>query len=185
MDRNRNYVQDHPNWKLPVIPWEQADILGMDTISIEGVMENRHKTGVAGLFVFTERVMLPIDETYYLEILPGFVTDFASVPKKPRLLRFLLRHNTQDVRRASVTHDALYNWQPDYIGWHRTNDIFKRIILEDGGSRTKANLMHFGVETSIGLGHWETDTLFDQENRQYSVIHNRTIEGINFEELDV
>jgi len=185
MDRNRNDVGDHPEWPFSVIPWEQAELQGVKTVSREGINENRHKMASSEFFVFTERTVLPIDENHWLEILPGFATDWASVPVKPAFLRHILKPNTQDVRRAAVTHDALYNWKPEYIGWHMSNDIFKRIMLEDGSSKTKARLMHWGVETSIGLGHWETDALFDQENRAFSIIHNRVIEGLNFEEISV
>lgn len=170
MRRDRNMVKDHEDWPLPVVRYLDRVEAGVKTIPLSVMGSNRHKAPLKAFWVFTNDIYLPIDKHYLLWIKKGFVTDFASVPIKPKVLRMLLRHNSLDTRRGSVTHDALFNHKS--LGFEYSNKIFKDILLEDGSSYTKAYLMHFGVSTPIGRKHFDTTTQFDVCNKQYSAILN-------------
>jgi hypothetical protein len=167
MRRDRRESKFHPLWKFEVISLEQAWKIKLPTVSKTAVVSARHNPDIKDLWVFIEAVTIPLSDNDNLTILPGYATDFASIPK---ILRPLLPHDAMCVRRASVTHDALFNIGGPQYGFHESNDIFKRIILEDGGSKTYARLAHFGVETGVGKWHFETEKLFDIENRQFSRI---------------
>lgn len=79
----------------------------------------------------------------------GYITDFATVP---RLLWSIIppigRHN-----RAALLHDYLYD---NRIGSRIFADkLFKKILLEDGVGRLKAEIMYLGVR--IGGRKWWID----------------------------
>ena len=163
-------IKDHKKWDMPVIPYLEAVSSVVSTIPLGVVMNNRHETPVSRFVTFVERRAFPINDEYWLEILPGYTTDWASIPDKPKFLKKLLKYNSQDIRRAAVTHDALFNHKGP-IGYRESNKIFKRIMLEDGASEFKAALCYFGVATPIGKWHWNMTAPFDVFNRQFSVIH--------------
>jgi len=167
MDKDRNKIQNHPKWPFRFVPIEEAWKMRVITISREAALENRHEVPLSDLFVMLGGYAFDVDGATVV-IRRGFVTDWASVPKRPKFLRKIIVPNSQDIRRASVIHDALYNWKK--LGWHKANQILHDIMLEDGASKTKARLVKFGVETKIGKYHWDTTTRFDIENSEFSSI---------------
>ena len=80
-----------------------------------------------------------------LELAPGYMTDFASVPPAFRSIM----HNTRtELRKAALVHDCLYARQ--LAPWGEANTIFREMILTDGGSRTLATLAWAAVSTPVG-----------------------------------
>jgi len=164
MRRDRRRSKNHPDWDFQYVPLETAWELGIDTVTKPAVVSARHNPDPEDLWVITEEIELPLWSGDTLLILPGFCTDWASIPKP---VRPLLPHDALCVRRAAVTHDALYNIGGERYDWHDSNEVFRRIILEDGGSRTYAKLAHWGVETKIGEWHFNTEKVFDIQNREF------------------
>ena len=167
MRRDRRESKFHPDWEFNVIPLKQAWKIRFGTADEEAVRNARHKPNVDEMYVFTESYTLPVNDKFDMLILPGFCTDWASVP---RSLRWMLPHDALCVRRAAVVHDALFNIGGGAIGFEESNKIFKRIILEDGGSKSYARLAYFGVASPIGKWHFKTEKEFDRQNRQFCIL---------------
>jgi hypothetical protein len=83
-----------------------------------------------------------------IEVDPGFITDFASIPKP---LRSIVDNDEWYVIIAAIVHDALYggrlleriNFEP-YDSFILSNEMFSEIIKYYKGNKIKANIMrHF------------------------------------------
>lgn len=79
---------------------------------------------------------------------PGFVTDFASVPRIP--LAFMLFGNVG--HRSATVHDYLY--QTGQVTREEADAIFKELLAEEGAGSLRANLMHLGVRLG-GASHYK------------------------------
>ncbi len=94
-------------------------------------------------------VMVTIDGVGYLvRVPPGFVTDFASVPRIP--LAFWLFGGTGDI--SATVHDYLYytRMYPREV----CDAIFREILREcEGAGAFRAGAMHLGVRVGGGSAY--------------------------------
>lgn len=111
--------------------------------------------------VRTYIVLLPNKKT--LQILPGFVTDGASVPKL--FWNIIGSPFTGNYTRAGIIHDALY--ASKILPRKQCDSIFFKIIKECGGSWLERTLMWAGVRIFGGFA-WKKHT-------SSSVIENRKL----------
>lgn len=78
-------------------------------------------------------------KSYLVRVPPGFITDFASVPRIP--LAFWLFGGIGDI--SATVHDYLY-----YSGEYPRevcDGIFKEILESEGAGFFRRNMMHLGV----------------------------------------
>lgn len=80
-----------------------------------------------------------------LDLAPGYMTDFASVPP---FFRSIMHNTRQELRMAALVHDCLYARQ--LVGWREANTLFREMILAAGGTRTLATLAWAAVSTPVG-----------------------------------
>ena len=97
------------------------------------------------------RLLEPL-ETSDFTVPAGFESDGASVPR----LFWRLVFPPTDTRalRAAVIHDYIYRMQPE--GWDRrmADDLFFRLLVEDGVPAWRARLAWIGVRVGGGKA-WE------------------------------
>ena len=74
----------------------------------------------------------------------GFITDFASVPRLP--ITYMLFGNIG--HRAAVVHDYLY--ATGETPREYADDVFRLLLIEEGVSPIRANLMYAGVRMAGG-----------------------------------
>ena len=73
---------------------------------------------------------------------PGFITDFASVPKR---LRGFIDNTAPDMRLPAIVHDI--NYSSHFFDFKTSNAVFKQMIRMCGGSRVRALFAHWAVST--------------------------------------
>ena len=98
-----------------------------------------HKSDAMGN-VFTLREELSCGG---LTVPAGFSSDGASVPRF--FWRIVFPPGDQKALRAAFLHDWLYRTHPE--GWSReaADNLFRRVLIEDGVSQICAALAHRGV----------------------------------------
>jgi len=78
----------------------------------------------------------------------GFVYDGASVPSMTGLSWAVTYSKFHPVvMRAALVHDYLCNMRPASISSVEAADLFYNMLIEDGASVFKANLMHLAVRS--------------------------------------
>lgn len=78
----------------------------------------------------------------------GFKTDFASIPLF--LVPFIGRPTKKEFRRASILHDFLL--VSGQVSSTKASKLFKKVLIEDGTNKIKANIMYLGVRYLRVLG---------------------------------
>ncbi len=87
-------------------------------------------------------------KSYLIRVPPGFVTDFASVPRIP--LAFWLFGGIGDY--GAVVHDWLYTTR-EYPRW-LADRIFQEVLIHvDKTSEFRAGTMHLGVRLGGGSAY--------------------------------
>ena len=99
--------------------------------------------------VFTLREELVCGD---LRVPAGFSSDGASVPRV--FWRIIFPPGDQKALRAAFLHDFIYRTHPE--GWSRkqADDLFRRVLIEDGISRNSANMAYWGVRL-FGVSAWK------------------------------
>ena len=94
---------------------------------------------------------------YYSDILggmitvePGFITDFASVPRFPFIYDLL----GDTAHKPAVIHDYLYHHH-EICSMHMANDIFREACIEEGIPRWRLSLLWAGVMIGGNSGWME------------------------------
>ena len=87
-----------------------------------------------------------------LTVPAGFESDGASVPRF--FWRIVFPPGDQKALRAAFLHDYIYRTHP--AGWSRAaaDELFRRVLIEDGVSRNSAALAYYGVRL-FGGSSWE------------------------------
>lgn len=87
-----------------------------------------------------------------LTVPAGFESDGASVPRF--FWRIVFPPGDTRALRAAFVHDWIYRTHPE--GWSReaADNLFRRVLIEDGVSRSSAALAYYGVRL-FGGGAWE------------------------------
>jgi hypothetical protein len=99
-----------------------------------------------------------------LDLAPGYMTDFASVPP---FLRSIMHNTRHELRLAALVHDCLYARK--LMGWAEANRVFRDMILLAGGARGMANLAWLAVSTPVGWRCYKTTEKWEVE------LHNQTV----------
>ena len=86
-----------------------------------------------------------------LTVPAGFESDGASVPRF--FWRIVFPPGDTKALRAAFLHDYIYRTHP--AGWTKAqaDDLFRKILIEDGVSRTSAALAYYGVRL-FGGSSW-------------------------------
>ena len=99
-------------------------------------------------FIFTRKLdtqlILSTGVILHYRFLPGYRTDFASVPKR---LRGLIDNTAPDMRLPAVVHDINFKVHMKSITFWVTNKIFRQMIRKAGGSRWRAFWAWVAVST--------------------------------------
>lgn len=77
----------------------------------------------------------------------GYTTDLASVPKA---LRSFVDNDDKKMVIAALVHDANFGCQ--FLSFKSSNELFRQMIREAGGSWWLAFKAYWGVNSSIGRG---------------------------------
>ena len=87
-----------------------------------------------------------------LTVPAGFSSDGASVPRF--FWRIVFPPGDQKALRAAFLHDWIYRTHP--AGWSReaADNLFRKLLIEDGVSQTSAGLAYWGVRL-FGAPSWE------------------------------
>ena len=87
-----------------------------------------------------------------LTVPAGFSSDGASVPRF--FWRIVFPPGEPGALRAAFLHDFIYRTHPE--GWSRAaaDELFRKLLIEDGISRTSASLAYWGVRL-FGGSSWE------------------------------
>lgn len=87
-----------------------------------------------------------------LTVPPGFASDGASVPRF--FWRVVFPPGDNRALRAAFLHDWIYRTHPE--GWTRAaaDDLFRKVLIEDGVSRNSAGMAYWGVRL-FGGPSWE------------------------------
>ena len=87
-----------------------------------------------------------------LTVPAGFESDGASVPRF--FWRIVFPPGDNRALRAAFLHDYIYRTHP--AGWTRAraDELFRRVLIEDGVSRNSANMAYCGVRL-FGGSSWE------------------------------
>ena len=82
----------------------------------------------------------------------GFSSDGASVPRF--FWRIVFPPGETKALRAAFLHDWIYRTHPE--GWSReaADNLFRRVLIEDGVSRNSAVMAYWGVRL-FGGSSWE------------------------------
>ena len=82
----------------------------------------------------------------------GFESDGASVPRF--FWRVVFPPGDTKALRAAMLHDYIYRTHP--AGWTKSaaDELFRKLLIEDGVSRTSAALAYYGVRF-FGGSSWE------------------------------
>lgn len=78
------------------------------------------------------------------KFLPGFITDFASVPQ---IARWIIDNDELDLLAAALVHDA--NFSMHFLNFKQTNELFRKMIRARG-RRFKSWLAWRAVSSRIG-----------------------------------
>ena len=86
-----------------------------------------------------------------LTVPAGFSSDGASVPRF--FWRIVFPPGDNRALRAAFLHDYIYRTHP--AGWNRAaaDELFRRVLIEDGISRNSANMAYWGVRL-FGSSAW-------------------------------
>ena len=84
----------------------------------------------------------------YEKIKPGFITDFASIPKA---FQWFEQPATGKHRTAAVCHDWMYSEHP--CSRKEADDTFLTLMLHDGYNQYKAHILYIIVRL-FGGSHW-------------------------------
>lgn len=125
--------------KLPTLTLPTLQQLGLDS------KKGRKKDWWLLLSHIVILVELEGGKVLELELGPGYITDFASVPP---FFRSIMHNTRTELRVAALVHDCLYARQ--LAPWKDSNTLFREIILADGGTRTLATLAWAAVSTPVG-----------------------------------
>ena len=87
-------------------------------------------------------------EDKLIRVPPGFVTDFASVPRIP--LAFMLFGNIG--HRAATVHDYLY--QTGQVPREEADSILRDLLEEEGAGKIRSNRRYAGVRVG-GASHYK------------------------------
>ena len=87
-----------------------------------------------------------------LTVPAGFSSDGASVPRF--FWRVVFPPGDNRALRAAFLHDWIYRTHPE--GWSReaADNLFRRVLLEDGVSRSSADMAYWGVRL-FGAPAWK------------------------------
>ena len=87
-----------------------------------------------------------------LTVPAGFESDGASVPRF--FWRIVFPPGDQKALRAAFLHDYIYRTHP--AGWSReaADELFRRVLIEDGVSRNSAAMAWWGVRL-FGAAAWK------------------------------
>ena len=87
-----------------------------------------------------------------LTVPEGFESDGASVPRF--FWRAVFPPGDNRALRAAFLHDYIYRTHPE--GWTRAqaDELFRKLLIEDGVSRISAALAYWGVRL-FGASSWE------------------------------
>ena len=110
-------------------------------------IETHHEDARGNIF----RLLEPL-ETSDFTVPAGFESDGASVPRI--FWRLVFPPTDTRALRAAVIHDYIYRQQPE--GWDRrmADDLFFRLLVEDGVPTWRARLAWLGVRVGGGKA-WE------------------------------
>lgn len=90
-----------------------------------------------------------------IRVLPGFKTDFASIPK---LFWNILPKDSRYIREASVVHDWLYTYTTIYTR-QEADTILREAMIELGASKLLAYIVYWSVRL-FGGSHWKDVNTF-------------------------
>lgn len=87
-----------------------------------------------------------------LTVPEGFESDGASVPRF--FWRIVFPPGDNRALRAAFLHDYIYRTHP--AGWTKAaaDELFRKLLIEDGISRNSANMAYWGVRL-FGGSSWE------------------------------
>lgn len=91
-------------------------------------------------------------------VLPGFKTDFASIPK---LFWNIIPKDSKYIREASVVHDWLYSYTTIYTR-QEADAILREAMIELGASQLLANIVYWSVRL-FGGSHWRQTNTFQPD----------------------
>lgn len=122
-------------------------ITGTETYVVEEIFTYEQKCVPLTLYYIVHGMQV-------IRVLPGFKTDFASIPK---LFWNILPKDSKYIREASVIHDWLYTYTTIYTR-KEADMILRAAMLELGANRLLANIVYWSVRL-FGGSHWkETNT---------------------------
>ncbi len=97
------------------------------------------------------RVLVVAEDTSWIEFEfdPGFITDFASVPK---FFRGIIDQDDNRVITAALCHDYLFSTHD--LPFRQTNKLFHALLRKAGYGRLRARLAYLAVASPFGRYFW-------------------------------
>jgi hypothetical protein len=93
------------------------------------------------------------DDSVQVTVKSSFITDGASIPKM--FWSILGDPLSNDLLKPAIIHDGLYTLMQ--LPRDKCDKLLKEMLLFNGTSQVKANLIYYAVR-SFGGSHWKKDT---------------------------
>jgi len=144
-----------------VVPWDwEKKQRGRLSDEFQLELPSRRKLNGFGepeeLGVFCGRLtvaaVLPDSQWFQWEFRPGFITDFASVP---RYFRSIVDNDGLRILAPALPHDR--NFSCHDLSFEETNRLFHLMLLKNGYHPARAKLAYWAVSSFVGERRWKSN----------------------------